>query len=70
MDFGYRNHPMNERRRSAQNATMCPKCGAHMRAATTAETERGVASVWRCIRCGGETPRLARRASDPRPQGQ
>jgi predicted RNA-binding Zn-ribbon protein involved in translation (DUF1610 family) len=49
---------------------MCPKCGAHMRAATTAETERGVASVWRCIRCGGETPRLARRASDPRPQGQ
>jgi hypothetical protein len=60
---------MIERRRSLQNATMCPMCGAHMRAATAPEPQDGAASaVWRCIRCGGEIPRLARRATDPHPR--
>ncbi len=56
---------MIERRRSTRNVTMCPACGAHMRAATVDQPGGEPAVfVWRCIRCGGETPRLARRTTD------
>ena len=58
---------MIERRRSAQKATLCPACGAHMRAATlTGADAARPTPVWRCIRCGADTPRLARRAGDLR----
>lgn len=56
---------MIERRRSAQKVTLCEKCGAHMRAATATNPQDGATVyLWRCIRCGGEAPRLARRAAD------
>ena len=35
----------------------CPACGADMRASSAQQTTGDSITVWRCIRCGGETTR-------------